>query len=315
MAPSGNMRLRSSDLRPFALAVALVALPGCSPLLYALLSFRGGGDSDGTELVVGRTVTGSTDDEASSVSLSCGSPEGAGDESWTFLPPSTGSYRVTVDGDYDCSVGLFGPDDPHHEMACNDDSGSNNHSQVQADLEAGRRYVVVVDGYRGNEGGYRMLVELAGAAGVVPNQGIVPPPGPGGPALPTVVSEDPAAMQARCASAPMLQVGGITNGNLDPTIATARTTCGSGPGGDVIYRLVLDRTMHVTVKLEAAFDGILELRSACSSGPVLGCNDDTGDAVHSQVSAALAAGTYYVVVDSYDPRSSGPFTVQVIGLQ
>lgn len=301
------MWLRSPALPAIALVLAAAPVSGCSPLLYALLSLRGSHDS-GTELPLGRTVQGSTDDEASSVTLTCGSPEGAGDESWTFVPPTSGSYRFTAHGEYDCALGLFGPDDVRRELACNDDSGSNDVSVVVADLQAGRRYVVVVDGYRGNEGSYQLTAENAGP-GAVPTPSPVVPPGTG-PALPTVVPEDRAAMQTRCEAAPMLGAG-VTTGALDPTVATARTTCGSGPGGDVVYRLVLPSTAHVTLKLEAVFDGILELRGECS-GRVLGCNDDSGDATHSQVAAHLSAGTYFVVVDSYDPRNAGPFSLQVI---
>lgn len=296
------------------LAGALLAgvLPGCSPLLYALIHMRGASDST-TDLVVGTTVQGSTDDEADSITLSCGSPEGAGDESWTFVPPASGTYRAEVNGDYDCAVGIFGPDDPHHELACNDDSGANNVSRAVAAMEAGRRYFVVVDGYRANEGSYRLTVQPDASAVPNPNPGILPPPG-GGPTLPTVVEEVAAAMLPRCQSAPLLGVG-VTSGSLDPTVATARTSCGSGPGGDVLYRLVVPTTTHVTVKLEATFDGIVELRSACTGAQPIACNDDTGDALHSQVSAQLPAGTYFVVVDSYDPRNSGPFSLQVVFLQ
>jgi hypothetical protein len=300
--------LRSPALRLVALVLSAAPVGGCSPLLYALLSLRGSRDS-GTELVAGQSVQGSTDDEASSVTLSCGSPEGAGDESWTFVPPTSGPFRFTVHGQYDCALGLFGPDDPRRELACNDDSGSNNVSVVVANLEAGRRYVVVVDGYRGNEGSYQLTAENAGP-GAVATPSPVSPPGTG-PTLPTVVPESTAAMQARCDAAPILGAG-VTSGNLDPTIATARTTCGSGPGGDVVYRLAVPSASHVTLKLEAVFDGILELRADCSGGRVLGCNDDSGDAMHSQVAAYLSAGTYFVIVDSYDPRNAGPFHLQVI---
>lgn len=266
---------------------------------------RGDGQSSGTELVLGQTVRGSTDDEASSRNLSCGSPDGAGDETWSFVPPATGGYRFTVRGQYDCSLGIFGPDDAAREMGCNDDAGSNNVSVVAVHLEAGRRYFAVVDGYRANEGDYELVVEAAGDVGS---------PGPAavtGPTIPTVVPEEGAAMQPRCASAPILGPG-VTNGTLDPTVSTARTSCGSGPGGDVVYRMELQTAAQVTLKLEAVFDGILELRADCSGGRVVACNDDTGDAQHSQVDARLPAGTYWVVVDSYDPRSMGTYSLQLI---
>ncbi|MBI2893883.1 MAG: hypothetical protein HYY06_10050 [Deltaproteobacteria bacterium] len=280
--------------------VALAA--GCSPLLYALFSAGGDDEGPGRNLVVGQSVDGSTDDDQDTVTLSCGSPEGAGDESWTFVPPSAGTYRVTVNGQYDCAVGLFGPDDDRHEIACNDDTGGNNLSQVSSELEAGRRYAVVVDGYRSNEGAYRLTVELLGPAAT---------PQVPGPQAPPVVPEDPAAMQARCAAAPQLAVG-TTSGTLERTTATARTSCASGPGGDVVYQLQVQVPARVTIKLDATFDGILELRSGCSPGPVLACNDDTGDALHSMVSANLGPGTYYVIVDTYNERLAGPFSIQVL---
>lgn len=296
--------------RPLAVRIVLVtlcagALAGCSPMLYALLSLRGDARSS-TELVVGRAVEGSTDDDRDAVTPTCGSPTGGGDETWTFVPPSTARHRVTVDGQYDCVVAVYGPEDQTRSVACNDDAGSNNRSMVEVDLEAGRRYFVVVDGYHDAEGSYRLQVDAIG-----PVVGPIPGPAPpGGPALPTVVPEQEATMQARCAAATPLGAGTIV-GNLDPTVATARTTCGSGPGGDVVYRLVVQRPSFVTIKLEASFDGILELRSACTSG-VLACNDDTGDAVHSQIAMALAPGAYFVIVDTYEPRNAGSFALQVI---
>lgn len=282
----------------------LVLAAGCSPLLYALFSFGGDDEPQGRTLAVGLTVEGSTDDDPDTVTLSCGSPEGAGDESWSFVPPTAGTYRFTVNGQYDCTVGLFGPDDERHEIACNDDTGANNVSQVSSELQAVRRYVVVVDGYRSNEGAYRLTVDQVGAA-TTPQV-----TGPTGPAVPAVVPEDPAAMQARCAAAPQLAVG-TTSGTLEMATATARTSCGSGPGGDVVYQLQMRLPARVTIKLDATFDGILELRSGCS-GPVLACNDDTGDALHSMVTADLMPGTYYVIVDTYNDRLSGPFTIQVL---
>ena len=284
-------------------AIPTLLLGGCSPLLYALMTMRSDSRSS-TELVVGQPVDGSTDDERDTITPPCGSSQGAGDERWTFVPPATARYRLTVDAQYDSVLAVYGPDDERLSVGCNDDAGSNNHSQLETDLEGGRRYFVVVDGYHDAEGSYRLGVEQVGAGG---------PPGPGppgGPTLPTVVPENATAMEQRCQTAPILTAGTVT-GNLDPTVATARTSCGSGPGGDVVYRLVVQQPAQVTIKLEAIFDGILELRTGCSSG-VLACNDDTGDALHSLIATHLQPGAYFVIVDTYDARNSGAYTLQVI---
>src|SRR5690606_6581330 len=52
------------------------------------------------------------------------------------------------------------------------------------------------------------------------------------------------------------------------------------------------------------------LRTGCTSGTELACNDDYGDAQHSRVEANLAPGIYYAVVDGF-PGAMGEFSIEL----
>lgn len=136
---------------------------------------------------------------------------------------------------------------------------------------------------------------------------VAPPPSSGGGDEENVI-----AMTARCASAPSLTLG-TTSGTLEPSVATARTSCGArGPGGDVVYRVVLAAPADVQILEQSQFDAVLELRTGCATragASVLQCTDDAQDRQHSAISVHLDAGTYYLVVDSFTVGTGGPFTL------
>ena len=90
-------------------------------------------------------------------------------------------------------------------------------------------------------------------------------------------------------------------------------TCASGTGGtDVTYELDLPATTSLTIRVEdpsfASFPDAVLLGSSCKA-PELDCQ--TFDPTLTE--GPLAAGKYYLVVDSDDSTLPGPFTVTVSG--
>lgn len=281
-------------LRPAVLVLLASALSGCSPVLYAIISTLGPSSDRGT-IQLDMTVTGSTSGAQDEESPSCGGSS-AGDNAWDFVPPQSAVYRVLLQGAYDCVVAVQDPGG--HELACNDDTGTTTTSMVQVSMQAGEHYTIVVDGYHENEGSYSLVVDQnLGSTGTS-----------GGEATSV---ESAASMQPRCDAAQMLMTGAMS-GTLMSTVGTARTSCGGGgPGGDVIYRLIVTEPSALSIRLESTFDGVLELRSVCSGAGAIACNDDVGDTRHSQIDTHLAPGNYFLVVDAYSSSGAGTYTLQL----
>jgi hypothetical protein len=295
---------------PGLLLATLPALAGCSPLIYVLAGGASGDDSGLGTISVGQTVSSSTADSSDDWAPSCAGD--GNDNAWLFVPPSTGMYRMHVDSQYDAVV-MVVDEDSRDELACNDDSGSTAASEVQLNLDGGRRYLVVVDGYRGASGQYSLTVDqnFSGVPTPVPTPTPTPnpvPPNPGG------VVEDVGVMTSRCQQAPVLQPG-MTQGVVDPNVGSAALSCGAGGrGGDVVYQLRITAPSVVSIQEESQWDAVLELRAGCSSAAgaeVLSCVDDAPDTMHSAIQTRLPPGTYFLVVDSYQPGAGGPFTLNV----
>ncbi len=293
-----------ASLRRFAIVVAatFVSLAGCSPVLWALAQLRV--HRPPRTVQVGQTVTGDTSAPDQRRRASCAGPhEGDhdADQAWTFVAPEARWYRVRVRGGYDAAVAVYRGFDDRDELGCNDDDGGSLNPRLRVRLERGESYTIVVDGYHGDHGPYELTVEPASDRDDSP----VPPAS-------RVPHEDAAAMTARCASAPILTAGAHT-GVIDPAVASASTSCGGGgPGGDTIYRLVVPQAATVRIRESSAFDAVLELRASCTAGArALACNDDAPDTRHAAIETHVAAGTYFLVVDSFWERSGGPFTLDV----
>jgi len=287
---------------PLLLASLLIPLSGCSPLLYVVL----GGSGSGEEgiISVGQTVSSSTNGSDDDIDLDCGSADDSGDDTWTFVPPSTGTYRIHVDAGYDATLGIFRGDINGDSLGCNDDFESTASSRLVVALEAGQRYSIVVDGYDGAEGSYSLSVTQETGQMLPPP---IDPPQPG-----TPQPEDAAAMAARCQQAPVLDWG-VVQGTLVPTVAGAALSCGAGGrGADVVYRVDVTRPGTVQINETSEFDAVLELRAGCSQGhEVIACVDDAPDVRHSAITSHVAPGAYFLIVDSYSPDTGGPFTLEV----
>jgi hypothetical protein len=174
------------------------------------------------------------------------------------------------------------------------------------DLEEGKRYLVVVDGWGGAEGDFVLAVDERPPVDV--------PIGPTPPTGDEPPEEDVAALTARCAEAPLLTEG-ETEGVLIPTDAHAVTECAAGGRGpEAIYRLELEGPAHVEIEVRSdSVDAIVELRRGCTgeAAEVVACVDDAPDERHTGLSADLEAGSYVLLVDSYAPDVGGAFVLEM----
>ena len=281
-------------LRSVAALLALVA--GCSPVAW--LFVYDGPEEAGT-ITLGQTVSSSTSDAPDRTDLPCGEPAGGGEEAWTFVAPETGSYRVRVEARYDSVVAVREGDPEGDDLACNDDFGDEAISQVTVHLERGERYSILVDGFRDRRGGYRLEVTT------------VDPPAPT--AASTVRGSDHvAALERRCAIAPVLAEGNA-RGTLSPELADAAVSCGrGGRGAEVIFRVDVSERSLLQVREHSDFDAILELREGCSRDHrVIACVDDAPDVRHTALTTNLEPGTYYLILDSLEPGTAGSFQLDV----
>ncbi len=115
-----------------------------------------------------------------------------------------------------------------------------------------------------------------------------------------------------------LPASGMDTGNLDGTsVSTLATACGGGGGSSgVAYVLILTEPKVVvasTDNIATMVDTVLDIRSAtCSSADAsLACNDDFEGSSGSELTIALPAGVYYLIVEGHDSSETGPYSLTV----
>jgi len=245
-----------------ALVALALAASGCSPLIGLVVRAAA---SDGGEIAPGGEVSGTTRGAADRWQPSCGAPAGGGDRAFVFVPPRAGTYRVEVEADYDSVLAVF--DEGGEALDCNDDHDRTSHSLVERRFEAGRRYTLVVDGYRGATGGFRLRVS------------------------------EPAPEEA---DGRALTLGereaGDTSGNTDHHTPPCGATAGSP---DERWVFTPPEAGAYQVEVTSLYDAVVAIYAPGATEP-LACNDDHGSTRVSQVTAQLEAGVpYAVVVDGY----------------
>jgi hypothetical protein len=236
-----------------------------------------GGAGSG-QLQVGQTVTGTTATGTDTRMLSCGAPTaGTPDVSYAFTPPTSGTYTFRTQTDYDGTLEVF---EGSTSFGCNDDDGSTRASRVDAALQAGHTYTVVLDGFGSARGNFQLVVTSAGSGG-----------GGGGTAVGGTLTLGTA-------------VSGSTVGATD----TVTLPCGAAGTPDATYSFTPPEDGQYVFQTQTDYDGTL---AVFENGTVLGCNDDDGSTRASRVGVALVAGrTYQVVVDGFN-GGSGSFQLQV----
>jgi hypothetical protein len=265
-------------MRILACALSL-ALAGCSPLIGLIVEAA---ESGSAELRTGSSVRGSTRDASDAFQPGCGAPAGAGDRVFVFRPERSGIHRFDLAGNYDCVLGLY--DDTGRGLDCNDDSGSVSHSMITRDLEVGRTYLLVADGYGSARGDFELRAVFVSA----------PAPAP-----PGLVSNAP-PVQLAGALAPGQAAQGDTRGGAD----RVTPPCGSRPGSpDQSWTFTPPRTGTYQLQVDADYDSVLAIYRPGSPTPI-GCNDDHGSTRVSRVVTQLDVGvSYEVVVDGFGGAS------------
>jgi len=260
-------------VRRAAPLLALLA-GGCSPLLGLVVQAA---RSESQDIALGQVVSGSTRGASDDFAPSCGAPDGGGDRAHVFVPPRTRRYAVDVSAGYDSVVAVR--DDAGEWIACNDDSDRASHSRVEATLEAGRRYTIVVDGYRGRTGDYRLVVEP----------------------IPDAPESEPASPAAPADPEGVLAVGAPMRGDTAAGSDRYSPPCGARPGTpDAVWRFTPPASGPYQLDVIARFDSLLAIYGP-DGGEPLGCNDDFGSARRSRLVVSLEEGVEYaVVIDGYN---------------
>jgi outer membrane protein assembly factor BamB len=120
-------------------------------------------------------------------SASCGGGGNeAPDRSFLYNPPETGLYRIDTEGsDFDTILYVRDASCTGVELACSDDRPGSLASEANVHLQAGRSYVIVVDGFARSSGSFQLHVtRLEG------NPTPTPTPTLGLPNLPDLTVED-----------------------------------------------------------------------------------------------------------------------------
>ena len=124
------------------------------------------------------------------------------------------------------------------------------------------------------------------------------------------------AATAACAGAETLTAGSIAEGTIVQYNSNTEGTC-AGNGPETVYELTLaeDSDVFLTTNLPGVrLDTVLHVRSTCDDDTTeVGCNDDYGDWTIGESQSeleltGLAAGTYYVFVDTW--TSGGDYRIQ-----
>jgi hypothetical protein len=243
----------------------------------------------GGTITVGQTVNGNTTNRSDQFTPSCGSTAGSGDDVWSFTTPAAaGVYQIHVSAQYDSTVAVF--DDRGVELACNDDQGQASESEVVVGLASNRTYRIVVDGYSGATGSYRLSVQNQAA----------PPPPPPGPQPPPTNPQTSGTLRLNRA------VTNTTAGGTDQYTPT----CGAAMGSpDDVWAFTAPSRGLYRIHADTQFDAVLAVYDA--NARQIDCNDDHQSTAQSRIEARLQPrNRYFVVVDGYS-GASGTYTLRV----
>jgi hypothetical protein len=231
-------------------------------------------------LPVGASVVARTRSGQSLVASSCvrrASPEC----SYSFELSERSELRATLfSQNFDGALALYALS-PDRELFCADDSplGDTHRARLDVPLAPGK-YALHVEAESEQAGEFELFAELD--------------------PLPT-----PAAV---CARAEPLREQAYTRGSTRGAASVFDASCeGRGLGPDRIYTFSLAGARRVRVREQSDFDALLSLRSDCD-GAELACSDDAPNG-HASLSAELAAGTYYLIVDGYVRGDGGDYVL------
>jgi hypothetical protein len=124
-----------------------------------------------------------------------------------------------------------------------------------------------------------------------------------------------------CGSAQLIPAdGGLFAGDTLAMTADYQGSCGGeARSNDAVFRLDLESQRRVRAELVGTFDTVLHV-FANSAGPAgcedyedlaQGCDDAVGPSSSSLLDLELSAGSYYFIVDGFNTRNAGAYTLEV----
>jgi hypothetical protein len=263
------------------------------------------------DLVATGTVEGNTEAGARALALTCGMTGGA--------PEAVARYRIdhparvtfsTEGSAFDTVLGIrTACDAPDTEFACRDDAAGGNFSVLSADLNPNVDYYLVVDGYNGASGAFRLTAREDAALACSPNgSGCAAGETCFGSACETL----PAGLcQAATPLRPEIPVDGtLAAGDADavPTGADCRGNYGS----ERVFAFVPPVAGTVEVNtVDSVVDTVLTVYADCGAmvGGERGCNDDGAGGGDSRITFEAEAGRlYYAVVEGFND-ADGDFRI------
>jgi hypothetical protein len=154
------------------------------------------------------------------------------------------------------------------------------------------RFQVAVRMTRGG-GGYLATSWSGGPRGAAPG------PRPEGPVAP--VAPPRHGGPGTCDEPWVLASAERRRGNTSSGDAVTVGSClGGGTAPEHVYAFVVEQRSLVTASLDSMYDGALYILGACGDvRSELACNDDAPSTSHSEATATLEPGTYYLVVDGF----------------
>lgn len=275
--------------------------------------------------------TGGDDDD---IDASCGG-SGGNDRVLLFTAPDDASYTFTTFGSgYDTKLSLHAADCTS-EIACNDDAGGGLQSQLQLDMTAGQRVLIVVDGYNGATGDWTLEVSAAPIMPPVCGDAVVQAPEvcdganlngqtclfqgfPGGGML-ACAGDCLSFDTTGCMGGPFACSDEDIGSATGPAVTSGDTTgddddlngsCGGAGGNDRVVTFTAPAAATYTFDtFGSAYDTKLGLYADCMSE--LFCNDDAGGGLQSQLAINMGAGqAVLVVIDGY-AGSTGAWVLNI----
>jgi hypothetical protein len=267
-------------------------------------------------LTTGSALVGSTVGLGDEAAGTCGGTNGS-DVTVSFTAPTAGDWVFSTNGSAFDTV-LYALDAcGGAQLACDDDAGTGDASQIVVPMTAGQAITLVVDGFSLSASGDYILA--AGPVTVVESactdgldndlDGAVD------------CTDSDCAAEAACAAscADFIWTVGVPGALAGSTLGATNSfagSCGGGGAPDLVYAFTAPTTAVYTIDtLGSPLDSVLYVADACVGGVELACNDNTGGTRQSEVTVALTAGqTVYIVVDGFSNAiiyALGAFTLNI----
>jgi hypothetical protein len=117
-----------------------------------------------------------------------------------------------------------------------------------------------------------------------------------------------------CSTAIDVSGGGHFTGSTTCAGDDYSGSCGGSSGREIVFKFTLSTAQDVFISTQgSSFDTVIYIRrGVCDSGSDVYCNDDEHGTVQSELNIVdMAAGTYYLFLDSYFSSSYGNYVLDI----